>query len=120
MFPSIPISHVVIDTLHLLLRISDVLMNLLLADLERHDELKKLNLREFDPSKLHYMAKFQAFLNNDCGIPFEIFINEKKEAKWRDLVGPEKHVLLKRISIPTLFSELTKAIEIWIQFYCLF
>ena len=123
LFPSIPISHVVIDTLHLLLRISDVLMNLLLADLERHDELKKLNLREFDLSKLHYMAKFQAFLNIDRGIPFEIFINEKKEAKWRDLVGPEKHVLLKRISIPTLFPELTKAIErqeIWVQFYRLF
>ena len=43
LFPSIPISHVVIDTLHLL-RISDVLMNLLLADLERHDEL---NVRPF-------------------------------------------------------------------------
>lgn len=123
LFPSIPISHVVIDTLHLLLRISDVLMNLLLADLERHDELKKLNLKEFDPSKLPYMAKFQAFLNDDCGIPFEIMINEKKEAKWRDLMGPEKHVLLQKISIPTLFPELSKAEErqeIWTQFYHLY
>ena len=123
LFPTIPISHVVIDTLHLLLRISDVLMNLLLADLERHDELKKLNLKEFDPSKLCYMAKFQAFLNDDCGIPFQITIDEKKEAKWRDLMGPEKHILLQRISIPTLFPELSKAKErqeIWVQFYQLY
>ena len=53
-------------------------MNLLLADLEWQ---KKLNLKEFDHSKLPYMGKFQAFLNNDCGIPFEFMINEKKEAK---------------------------------------
>lgn len=72
LFPSIPIGHVVINTLHLLLRISD------LADLGRHDELKKLNLKEFDPSKLPYVGKFQEFLNNDCGIPFEIMINAKK------------------------------------------
>ena len=99
-------------------------MNLLLADLEQHElSLKKLNLREFNLSKLHYMAKFQAFLNNDCGIPFEIMINEKKEAKWRDLMGPEKHVLLQKISIPTLFPELGKAEEmqeIWTQFYHLY
>lgn len=44
------------------------------------------------------------------GIPFEIMINEKKEAKWRDLMGPEKHVLQKN-SIPTLFPELGKAEE---------
>ena len=98
-------------------------MNLLLADLERHElSLKKLNLREFNLSKLHYMAKFHAFLNNDCGIPLEIMINEKKEAKWRDLMGPEKHVLQK-ISIPTLFPELGKAEEmqeIWTQLYHLY
>ena len=106
------VSHVVIDTLHLQLRISDVLMNLLLADLERHDELKKLNLKEFDPTKLPYMAKFQAFLNDDCSIPFQITINEKKEAKWRDLMGPEKHVLLQKISIPTLFPELSTSTDV--------
>ena len=71
------------------------------------------------------MAKFQAFLNTDCGIPgipFEIMINEKKEAKWRDLMGPEKHVLLQKISIPTLFPELSKVeqLEIWTQFYHLY
>ena len=123
LFPSIPISHVVIDTLHLLLRISDVLMNLLLADLEQHDELKKLNLKVFDHSKPPYMGKFQAFLNDDCGIPLEIIINEKKKAKWRDLMGPEKHILLQEIIIPTLFPELSKVEkqrEIWTQFYHLY
>ena len=33
MFPFIPIQHVVIDSLHLFLRIADVLINLLIRDL---------------------------------------------------------------------------------------
>ena len=46
-------------------------MNLLLADLEWHDEFKKLNLKAFDRTKLPYIGKLQAFLNDEWGIPFE-------------------------------------------------
>lgn len=38
-------------------------------------------------------------------------------------MGPEKHVLLQKLSIPTLFSELNKGEEqqeIWSPFYCLY
>ena len=41
LFPMIPIDHVIIDTLHLFLRISDNLINLLILELRRQDAIKK-------------------------------------------------------------------------------
>ena len=41
LFPFIPIDHVVIDTLHLFLRISDNLIDLLICDLRIQDSMKK-------------------------------------------------------------------------------
>ena len=43
-FNFIPIDHVIIDTLHLFLCISNVLINLLIQDLRRHDSIEKATL----------------------------------------------------------------------------
>ena len=40
-FDFIPIDHVIIDTLHLFLRISDLLINLLIQELRRQDGIEK-------------------------------------------------------------------------------
>lgn len=40
-FESIPIDRVIIDTLHLFLRIGDLLINLLILDLRRQDGVEK-------------------------------------------------------------------------------
>ena len=47
-------------------------------------------------------------------------INEKKEAKWRDLMGPKKHILLQQISIPTELNKAKERQEIWTMFYHLY
>ena len=39
LFPTIPLSHVVIDNLHLFLRVADVLINLLITELRRQDSI---------------------------------------------------------------------------------
>ena len=41
LFPLIPIDHVIIDTLHLFLRIADILINLLILDIRRQDGVEK-------------------------------------------------------------------------------
>ena len=41
MFPFVPIERVIIDSLHLFLRISDVLINLLIRDLRIVDGIEK-------------------------------------------------------------------------------
>lgn len=43
LFNFIPIDHVVIDTLHLLLRISDNLIELLIRELRRKDAIDKVS-----------------------------------------------------------------------------
>lgn len=53
------------------------------------------------------MSKLETFLNDTCHIPFKFLIcKETKSLKWRDLMGPEKHVLLDKINLPVLVPHL--------------
>ncbi len=53
LFPTIPLSRVVIDNLHLFLRVSDVLIDLLVEDAMRLDSYKKMSkLSNIDRSKV--------------------------------------------------------------------
>ena len=66
-FPFIPITRVVIDSLHLFLRITDVLINLLIRDLQIHDGITKAR----DVTHTHtnsYTETYKNFLNVDCKI----------------------------------------------------
>ena len=47
LFPTIPLHNVVIDNLHMFLRVSDALLNLLLVDLKRADGIQVLDWRKF-------------------------------------------------------------------------
>ena len=42
LFPGIPLKNVVIDNLHLFLRVSDVLINLLVVELKRQDGIERV------------------------------------------------------------------------------
>ena len=66
LFPSIPLDHVVIDSLHLFLRISDNLINLLIQELQRQyaiDKKKTVN-DGFERSKYKHMAGWETYLND--------------------------------------------------------
>ena len=84
-FPFIPTSNVIIDSLHLFLRIGDNLINLLITELLRIDSLKKSSL----------IKRYEEFLNDVCKVPFKLFSlkDSKKTLEWCDLTGPEKHRL---------------------------
>lgn len=53
----------IIDNLHLFLRVSDVLINLLIQDLRREDGISKASL---DCEKHRNVAIYEDFLNNEC------------------------------------------------------
>ena len=42
LFPTIPLMNVIIDNLHMLLRVSDVLINLLVTELKRQHAIDKM------------------------------------------------------------------------------
>ena len=120
LFPSIAIDHVVPDILHLYLRITDVLLNLLIMDLQKYDAVAR---QSTPPRESHYVDELQSFMNNSCKINFRFFVPQgSKEMQWRDLMGPEKRVFFKKVSLPELFTDLPNidAIEkLWSDFIAL-
>ena len=104
LFQSVPIDHVVPDILHLYLRITDVLFNLLIVDLQRYDAVAKSS----NPAwKSRYLDQLQFFINDSCKINFHFFVSQgSKEIHWRDLMGPEKCVFFRKILLTEQFPDL--------------
>ena len=118
LFPCIPIKRVVPDILHLFLRISDVLTNLLIVKLMRLDGLDK------SKSNNDHLTRYENFLNEECKVSFHFYTDKSsRNTKWRDLVGPEKIKLFKKIVIPELFPDFpqgNKVQKIWKDFLAIY
>ena len=121
LFPSIAVDHIVPDILHLFLRISDVLINLLILELRRQDGLKK---KSKSSSTMPQVTVYEQFLNDECKVSFHFYSDKvTKETKWRDLTGPEKVKLFSKISIQTLFPNVPQAAEVqklWTDFFSIY
>ena len=109
LFPTIPLSHIVIDNLHLFLRVADVLINLLITELRRQDVIdqrKRFN-GQFDVSKFKHIAAYEKFVTS-LGIPsFSFYIGQTSgQLKCRSLTGPEKLKLFGAIDIKSLLPSL--------------
>ena len=90
LFPSIPINQVIPDILHLFLRISNILTNLLILELRRMDGIEKLKKNEFNQTTAKHLNTYITYLNDCCKIPFHMYMDqESRTLKWRDLTGPE-------------------------------
>ena len=65
LFPTIPLTNVVIDNLHLFLRVSDVLLDLLLVELRRQDAIEKVKkfTGKFDIAKYKHIHGFENFVS---------------------------------------------------------
>ena len=88
MFDFIPMPHVVIGLLHLFLRVSDVLTNLLIRDFLILDGLEKCS----DRSKAVNVNNYESNLNEKCNIRFQFHVEKvSKKLVWHDLTGPEKN-----------------------------
>jgi len=75
-FPFIPL-RVVIDSLHLFLRIGDVLINLLIRDLRFLDGVDKAT-SVITPDSTN-LKSYEEFLNKSCKIRFRWFIDKDSE-----------------------------------------
>ena len=121
LFKFVPIDHVMIDTLHLFLRIADILINLLIQELRTTDGI--LKAVGIDTSKHAHITTYETLLH-DCKINFHWYLSkESKALQWRDLTGPEKVRLFKAIDLPKYFPGLKNigAIQdIWKEFWRLF
>ena len=126
LFTTIPLKNVVIDNLHLFLRVSDVLIDLLIVELRRQDAIEKVKkFTSTDLSRYQHIQKYQEFVSS-LGIPgFEFYIGRSsKELKCRSLTGPEKLKLLQKIDIQSLLpnfdaSQCQAIQHLWKELLCL-
>ena len=72
-FPCIPITRIIPDILHLFLRISDVLTNLLLLELRRMDGIDKVNSKANNTT---HISQYEKFLNEECKISFHFYTDK--------------------------------------------
>ena len=118
LFKSIPLTHVVIDNLHLFLRVSDVLIDRLIIEMKRHDAIDKIKkLTSFDPVKHHHLHAFEEFVTS-LNIPnFRFFVGQNsKMLKHRSLTGPEKLKVFRNIQIAQMLPKLNEEEVLRIQF----
>jgi hypothetical protein len=117
----LPISRYMIDMLHLFLRISDSLFNLLIKDCSLADNFDMQAISKFDVSIYKHMNSLQHFLNQKCNVKFTfLWMQDTKKLTWRDLVGPEKVRLFENFNLAEIipghekFNEVT---SLWTEFY---
>ena len=106
LFPSIPLTRVVVDNLHMFLRVSDVLIDLLISELRTLDKINQTTkLKSLD--NLTHLATFEKSVK-DLGISgFSFWIGrESRKLKWRTFTGPEKLKILSSLDLVTLFPEI--------------
>ena len=121
LFDFIPIDHIIIDTLHLFLRISDNLIELLIRELRRKDAIDKVSTfsNGFCQNRYRHMAGYEKFVK-EFGINFEWKINKDTEKlEYRDLTGPEKLLLFQHINFHLLlpeFHDVDKLQTLWGNF----
>ena len=112
LFPTIPLTNVVIDNLHLFLRVFDVLMRLLIDKLKRQDAIAsaKRFTGAFNISKYRHCKGLEDFVCQ-LGIPdFRFYIGQNSRLlKIRTLTGPEKLKVLSNIDIQFLLPSLPKS-----------
>ncbi|XP_060065214.1 uncharacterized protein LOC132545546 [Ylistrum balloti] len=121
LFPEIPLCDVVVDILHLFLRIMDKLLALLITELRTVDNIssqRSLSAGVLDKTKLKCIPQFENVLQN-IGVKFVFFINKNKEFEYTDLQGPDKEIVLGKLQIKDLglSEERSSQIqEVWNQF----
>ena len=116
LFPKIPLTRVIVDNLHMFLRVSDVLIDLFIVELralDRINQVTKLKSMEH----LAHLLRFEKSVKELGVSGYSFWIGrESRKLKWRSFTGPEK---LKVLSLVELFFEVENVKEIqalWREF----
>ena len=119
----IPLDHVVLDELHLLLRVTDVLTRNIMDEMIEWDDEDALKNKVANPPPIGQHLQKAVKEINACGISFHVWEKKNADGKgsgtcdWTSLMGNEKKLLLKMLPdrFPSfLRKETVKTVEtIW-------
>ncbi len=123
----IPLDHVVIDELHLLLRVTDVLLRNIVDECTQWDGVEDIAKMVKDPSRNKHINDLVKSIN-DCGVTFKVWQDEdgKKGCShiFTSLVGSDKNKVLQTLPerLPDILmpDTATKVAQIWKDFRTLY
>ena len=118
LFPEIPLKNVVIDNLHLFLRVADVLINLLVVEMKRQDAIEHVKTfkASFSVSKHMHLNMWEQFVASLGISDFHFYVGKtSKQLKTRTLTGPEKMKVFKNINIRRLLPTFPETEVVAIQ-----
>ena len=116
----IPLTNVIPDELHLMLRITDVLIRNLIRAAMQYDAVG--NSRITDPLKRPMVTKLLKAVSS-CGVSFKIYI-KKEGLEFTSLVGNDKKKLLNKLPSkmpscqpPNYFKTVQNIWKVWLHVY---
>ena len=105
-FPMIPLTRVVVDNLHMFLRVCDTLIDMLIGSLRTLDRVNQ-SLRVQSLTGLTHLATFENTVKELGVSGYSFWIGrESKKLKWRSLTGPEKLKVFSNIDLVSAFPDL--------------
>ena len=99
--------RVVVDNLHMFLRVADTLIDLLIAELRHCDAIDKVHkLHSLDRSEQTHLAAFEIALKGIGISGYTFWVGrESKKLKWRTLTGPEKLIDFRNLRIADILGD---------------
>ena len=119
----IPLDHIILDELHLMLRVTDVLINNLIEDAMQWDEKENFLAGKKNASLQcqHLNNLIQAI--NSCGVSFSVWEKRNADGKgsgtwdWTSLKGDDRKILLRELPgkmEPLIQQDTAKTVvELW-------
>ena len=109
---NIPLDHIILDELHLLLRVTDVLTRNLLDEMIEWDVEEAHKNKVSNPKAIGQHLQEAVQTINKCGVTFHVWEKKNADGKgsgtydWTSLMGNEKKLLLR--TFPGHFSTLLR------------
>ena len=99
----IPLDHIILDELHLMLRITDILIENLIEDaMQWYDKESSKKNKKRSVEKSEHVKKLLQAINN-CGVTFSIWEKRNADGKgsgtwdWTSLMGDDRKKLLREL-----------------------
>lgn len=125
---NIKLDHIVVDELHLMLRVTDILTENLVTGCLDWDEEDEMNRKRGEPQGLHLKKLIQVI--KSCGVSFDVWEQRNADGKasgkydCTSLLGPDKKILLNTLPDKlksSLQPEASDAvIKIWKEFHLIY
>jgi hypothetical protein len=104
---NIPLTNVLMDTLHLFLRITDKFVEKIIKECRNLDNLS--SEQQYNPKNSQHLTAFVSFMKDECNIEYSLFRTTKNAIQGRSLRGLELEKFIERINVMKIIPKYKNA-----------